>query len=295
VLKRPDADPTNRRFERFLVCASLVGLIIFSVAGHQKSRLIIPLFPFVALLAGREVARLVTRWSDRTVLRLAALVVVVVAIGIFVRAHFLLRRNSRVDETLAARQVARLIPERLGANAPLTYVDSPFALQFYLNYLRPPVSFERAASLLRGSAAAWVAVHEFAGLQKELGPDTNSLHEVLRWPLAGEPLIRIVGNRPLPVTNQPVAMLLGPLRLEAQTFHLEHPRINYRRGIEMDVLGGAAQGRLRIENQGPSPQMVRLRMFDPASAVAPTQVQSNLPPGAVWSLPEPAVRPAPPG
>jgi len=290
IWKRPDADPTNRRFERFLVCGLLVGMIVFCSAGHRQSRLIVPLFPFAALLSGRELAALLVPWSDRKLLRLAGLVATLFGIGILVHAHFLLRLRSRVKETLAAQQAARLIGERLGSDAPLTYVESSFNVQFYLNYVRPVVSFERAATLLRGDATAWVVVCDVAGLQKQLGPDADRLYEVLRWPVAGKPLIQVLGNRPLPVTNQPVALLLGPLRVELQSFRLERPRINYRYGIELSLRGSPAQGRLRVENQGSSPQRVRIRLLDAKSGEAGVPTERSLSPGAVWEFPNDSAR-----
>ena len=55
------------------------------------------------------------------------LLVAMFIIGGFIEAHTVLRRSPRVQETLDAQHVSRLILERLGADAPLTHVDSPFA------------------------------------------------------------------------------------------------------------------------------------------------------------------------
>lgn len=283
--KRPEREVAIRRFERFLICGFLIGLTIFCLAGHQKSRLIVPLMPFAALLAGRELSKITGSWSNGRVFRTAMVVVVLVVAGVFVHAHFLLRRSAAVQQTLGAVQVSKLIIERLGVDPPLTYVDGPLAVQFYLNSVRPSVSFERAAALLQGDDAAWAAVGDFEALEKALGVDAKPLHEVLRWPETGEPWIRVVGNQPLPITNQSVAMLLGPLRVETQSLHLEHPRLSYRRGMELNFRGDAAQGLVRIENQGDTSQRVRVRVFDETSSAAPTTFESNLPPGATWDLP----------
>jgi 4-amino-4-deoxy-L-arabinose transferase-like glycosyltransferase len=285
VWKRPDPEVLTRRFERFLVCGFFAGLMVFSLAGHHKSRLIVPLIPFAALLAGREVSEFILPWSNRRIFKTAMLLVALVGTGVFLHAHILLKRSPRVQETLDAQQVARLIVDRLGADAPLTYVDSPFPVQFYLNNIRPPISFRRAADLLRGNAAAWVVVRDFARLEQEVGPGDGRFHEVMRWPLTGEPWIRVVGNHPFPITNQPVALLIGDIRVEEQFLHLEHPRLNYRRGAALDFRGNAAQGRLQIANQGDTPQTVRIRIFDETAATAATEVESNLPPGAMWTSP----------
>jgi len=286
VWKRPDGDARIRRFERFLVCGLLAGLLVFSLAGHQMGRLIVPLIPFAALLAGRELSEFILPWSDRRVFRTMLVLVTLFALGVFLHAHLLLQRNSRVQGTLTAQQASRLIVENLCAKPPLTHVDSPFAVQFYLNILHPSVSFERAAALLRGNAAAWVVVCDFAGLEKALGPGAQPLHEAMRWPETSEPWIRVVGNQPWPATNQPVAILLGSLRVETQSLQLERSRSSYRRGMELAFRGNAAVGRLGLENQGETRQTVRIRILDESSATAPTPTEISLAPGATWSLPE---------
>lgn len=283
--RRPDSDVAIRRFERFLICGFLIGLTIFCLAGHQKGRLIVPLMPFAALLAGRELAEITLPWSNLRVFRTVIVLVCLFAIGVFLHAHFVLGCSSRVRETLGAQEVVQLIVQRLGANAPLTHADSPFAVQFYLNSVRPTVSFERAAALLQGDDAAWVMVGKFANLEKALGADAKPLHEVVRWPETGEPRIRVVGNQPLPITNQSVAILLGPLRVETHSLRLEHPRLSYRRGMELSFCGDATQGVVRIENQGETLQRVRVRVFDETSRVVPREFEANLPPSGTWNLP----------
>lgn len=62
--RRPAAADDERRFERFLVCWFGVGLLLFSLAPHQRADLLWPLMPAAALIAGRELARL-TRTSRR--------------------------------------------------------------------------------------------------------------------------------------------------------------------------------------------------------------------------------------
>lgn len=281
VWKRPDLNPLNRRFERFLTCGFLAGLVAFCLGGHQKGRLILPLIPFVALLAGRELSDFTVRWSNRNIFRAAIVVVALFALGVFVHAHLILRSSSRVRETLAARQAAGLIRERLGSDAVLTYVDCPFEVQFYLNILRPTVPFDRAAALLSGKDAAWVAVSDFAGLEKALGDGAAQLHEALRWPEAGKASVRVVGNQPWAVTNQPVAMLLGPLRLEMQHLRPERLRINHQRGAQLTFRGDVDQGTLQIENQSEAPQKVSLHVLDAATATDP--IVLNLQPGATWA------------
>lgn len=285
VWKRPDADATLRRFERFLASAFIAGLILFCCAGHHRGRLIVPLIPFAALLAGRELADLTLPWSRRRIFQSATALIGIYLVGVFINAHFLLAQSQAVQESLAARQAARLIAERLGADAPVTYVDSPFAVQFFLGHVRPTVSIERAAELLRGEDAAWVAVCDFAKLEAALGPNEGLVREVLRWPETGEPWIRVVGNHPWPSIHEPVVMLLGPLRIESQDLELARPRMPYRGEVELSFRGNAAQGSLKVENQGDTEQVLKVRVFDEASPKTAAELECRLAPGATWELP----------
>ena len=61
VFRHPASDPGERRFERFLTCWILFGLLVFSLARHQHADHLLPLWPACALLAGRELARLAKR------------------------------------------------------------------------------------------------------------------------------------------------------------------------------------------------------------------------------------------
>ena len=65
VFRRPAQDVAERRFERFLTCWVLTGLLIFSLAAHHRPDLLLPLWPACALLAGREMARLAGRMGLR--------------------------------------------------------------------------------------------------------------------------------------------------------------------------------------------------------------------------------------
>src|SRR5262245_49962010 len=57
----PAADAAVRRFERFLACWFLGGLLIFSISPHNPARLLFPVIPPAALLAGRALSPWVER------------------------------------------------------------------------------------------------------------------------------------------------------------------------------------------------------------------------------------------
>src|SRR5688572_6721095 len=191
VFHRPAADPLERRFERFLVCLFFSGLIAFSIAAHQRGRLIYPLLPAAALLCGRELARWTVRLSARRLLMIASAVALLALAGTFAYSHVLLAKSRRVQETLAMRALAR----ELQSDFPLTYVHSPYPLQVWLNTRRAKISNAEAAARLTNSAPAFVVVRNYEEL-KQLLPAGAQVFELYRWPAQGDATTRIISNHP---------------------------------------------------------------------------------------------------
>jgi hypothetical protein len=99
-----------------------------------------------------------------------------VMLGFFVwEFHHRELGRPAVHETRAIRELARTVEAADGGALPLTYVaDSPFAMQLVLNTMRPMVSAEEAAALLRGDAAAFVVTAHRPKLLRALGPQAPS-------------------------------------------------------------------------------------------------------------------------
>ncbi|MEY2407678.1 MAG: hypothetical protein QOF48_348 [Verrucomicrobiota bacterium] len=235
ILKHPSPDAETRRFERFLFCWFFFGLILFSVAAHQRSRLIFPLMPAAALVAGREMARWLAAWQPRTLWRTAQMVTAAVLVLLFINHQWLASQRRAVQRTLGMKQVADRLRSEVGAQFPVTYVGrNPsglylFPLQFYLNTLRTHVTLDDAAALLRGPAAAFVVLgkapdpKEEGGeppadplddLKLKLGTNAPPLHELVRWPQEGQAFIRILSNHPRLEWPSATVSQSGGLRME---------------------------------------------------------------------------------
>lgn len=196
VCWKPAVTSAERRFERFLFCWFFVGLVPFSLAASQRADHLFPLMPAAALLGGRELARLLERKTRGWIIATAA-PVLVISLGLIAVYYNVVRRKQQdIVRTVGMSRLAGEVRAQGGKDFPLVYVDAPFALQFYLNTMEPAVSMERATELLRGSPPAFAAVRDFPALQKQLGPAAAGVHEVARWPDAGEAFVRIIGNRP---------------------------------------------------------------------------------------------------
>jgi hypothetical protein len=108
-----------------------------------------------------ELARFTQRCSRACRFIVGATAVVVTLLLGFSYYYFGPRaREPIIEQTVPLKKLAAEIEQNGGKEFPLTHVDDPMALQVYLNTLRPRVSYERAAQLLRGSEPAYVAMND---------------------------------------------------------------------------------------------------------------------------------------
>jgi 4-amino-4-deoxy-L-arabinose transferase-like glycosyltransferase len=218
IWKRPSKQALERRFERFLCCWFLAGLFLFSLSSHQRADLLWPLMPAAALIAGRELARWAARFPARR-LRCGTLIsVALLLIGFGIYYHLGRLRQPAIQRTLALRNFAEKFEAQAGPEFPLTFLaaagaqqpDAPPALQVYLNVYRRPVSAERAAGLLRGSEAAFVALDDPGKLAHWCHPGDPPLLTVLGGDGGRGLQTRIVGNRPGFSPHRGYALAYGP-------------------------------------------------------------------------------------
>jgi 4-amino-4-deoxy-L-arabinose transferase-like glycosyltransferase len=182
-------------FERYLSCYFIGGLILFSVAAHQRGRLTWPLIPALALLAGRQLdiwfREISTRRLRRWALRLGCATIIASALN----HYWFMRYSKKCQQTLAFRDLAELLRREAGENPPVVYVDAPFAVQFYLSQFRYNVSVPAAAELLESSNRVLVVSSGSAALR--ITEATAAIPFVLySWPGDQPAIIEILSNRP---------------------------------------------------------------------------------------------------
>ena len=274
VVARPSLDDGERRFERFLACWAVLGVLLFCLSPHNQARLLAPMIPPAAMLAGRELDRLARPLSRRVVAAVTAAAIVVM-FGFFVwEFHHRELRRSAVRETMATLELARRLQDRGAAALPLTYVaDSPFAIQLALNTMRPPVSVDEAAALLRGEPAAFVVTAHLPKLLRALGTAGRSTHVVARAADRGATYLVVVSNRPALATDQRTAARVGPLLVTLAGVELGPAWDNV-----LDLRRGPQAGEAVIENASTAPQEVTVRIDG-----GPGQTR-RLAPGESWRL-----------
>jgi hypothetical protein len=116
------------------------------------------------------------------------------------------------------------------------------------------VSFEAAASLLRGDTAAFAVVGNVGKLRRKVG-DRATVFELASVFVDGRPFLTVVGNRPRLAWEDTLATRVGPLVVT-----LRHVGL----GAAWDATLGMAprddRGSAVIENTSAEPQHVRIRL-----------------------------------
>lgn len=200
--KHPAELGHERTFEVFLASYLCFGILLFSIFPHQRPDHLFPLLPAAGLLAGREMVRwfehrgkpcCILRWT------VTFWLFILIIFGIY---YFQIdpATNKWFEKTAGARQLARQYESTYGRPKDMNFVDAPYGLQYYLNTMKPRISFEDAANLLESTREVVLAVKDIKRLQRLAGSG-HSLHILMQWPENGEGVFHIVSNRPAPPGN----------------------------------------------------------------------------------------------
>ncbi len=199
AVRQPASEAGERDFERFLCCWLVGGLIAFSLATHQRGDLELPLNSASALLAGRELAFWLRDLSwERLVRRcLAGAVVALAAYAVYL--HLVFARHWEVRQSEGVRACARRLAA-LPSRPPMLYLDSPYALQFYLGTMQRQVGIDAAAAALKSGSPRAVAVagYDRPALTQALG-QTVKLQQLDVCPGSAEGATVVI------LSNQPVS------------------------------------------------------------------------------------------
>ncbi len=276
---RPAADDLTRRFERFVFCFFVGGLALFSLSSHNPGRLLLPLMPAAALIAGRALADFTRRLKTSTVLAGAAAVSVLTLSFFAVQYHLLWRKSDHVQRTLALKQLAQTVRDQVGASFPLAYAlqtsDTYFVLQMWLSTFRPNVSLPDAAGLLRGDAAAFIVTDNVPALKAALG-EGRALHELARCDLEGQAPLFLVSNHPRLEWTPRMAAGVGPLLVRMEGVKVQQAS-EHHFVFQRDGAGGSVS----VVNQSPAPRFVRIRILGTGPAV---DERRRLQPGETWRV-----------
>lgn len=196
VFRHPSGDDLDRRRERFLAAGVVGGFLLFCLAAKPRPDHLLPLIPFSAVLAGRELGRWLAPWPVKW--KQAGFVVVVSAafIGTWLQYHRFYRSDARVSYTIALRDLAgrvQAVRAPTPSGIPVFYTfDAPFALPYYAEQYNR-LSIEEVAELLRSNREdAILAVVNVESVKRSL----EQRGEPLSW--------RILAEVPMPDPFPPV-------------------------------------------------------------------------------------------
>jgi 4-amino-4-deoxy-L-arabinose transferase-like glycosyltransferase len=247
IWRNPSPERATRRFERFLFCWFLGGLLIFCLAPHQRADLLWPLMPAAAGIAGRELDRLLERYPRAAVAGWCTIVVALFLIGLGANYFVVQARHPFVRQTMALKQMAATISAGGKREFPLSHVESPMTLQVYLNTLRPTISLDAAADLLRNPEAAFVVVNDAQALLALRKAGDAPWHDVLSSrEYVHNKSATIIANRPTLVfaTGAPFVLQSGPVFVRGRGVSLEN--------VTGEIFGFKAvapEAQVRLENR----------------------------------------------
>ncbi len=265
------------RFTRFVSCWFAFGLLLFSLAPHQRGDLVWPLIPAGALLAGRQVAELTRKVPARVFYSWLCLVIVVGNAGFACYTLVWRARTEAAQHNAALKRLAAEIERRGGKEFPLTHVNDPMTFQVYLDTFRPRISVERAMQLLKGPQAAWVAVTDPAPFYAARSPEFPRVYTLFRDEAPPGPWSTwILANRPTWGSAGPWAFCFGPILVRAQRM-----RLVLATEREFRFLATDATSEVVLTNEGSEPRSLRISL---ATHLGLNLYTPLLKPGRTWRM-----------
>ncbi|MFZ4573114.1 MAG: ArnT family glycosyltransferase [Phycisphaerales bacterium] len=144
VWRKPAAAGPDRRLERFCFWWVVLGLVVFSIPGHQRADLLLPLLPGAAVLVGRALAER-TRplgHARRAAIAWSVAVIGIAGIGWWNNVGRL--KDLDVIQSHEAREAARIIA---AAGAPPEFTADAADLQYYFGVKKANRSIEECSEL----------------------------------------------------------------------------------------------------------------------------------------------------
>lgn len=282
AIRRADEQPERRRAQRFLTCTFLGGMLVFSLASHQRGDLIWPLVLPAAILAAPELVRMAAGWPARTRRWLPTALVLLVLLTQAVYQG-LARRTEPSLRSYALGQAIRGGP---GADFPLSF-GVKYAAQVPLGtnrYLTWPTQYEPA---LLDEPAVYVAVETPDALVARLQAAGHAAWVLTRSPGGWG----VVANRPDWSPAPSTRLLMGALVVSVE--QARWPALQGRT-LRLERLDEGTP-RVTIVNSGPFTERFALALQGATEArkvqVAPgTQLVARWVDGRGWTE---SVAPAP--
>lgn len=247
--RTPATDPAERRWERFLTCWLVTGLLLFTIAVHTGARLLLPLLPPVAWLAGRELMRWLERW--RISVRWAFVGATAAGLVLAVVLTFVFPGHSNnLAETDALHEFGERMERTVGTAFPLTYLSNTTMARAEMDVMYASATVPAASELLRGSVPSFVLTRDFAALRRALGTNGPATYVLFQ-----QANLSLISNHPRLEWTERIALGTGPWRIELAGYCLDR-----QRGQELTFAPLDKPAYVQIVNAGREPRPVTLRL-----------------------------------
>ena len=183
IVRHPAGDATERLFERFLFCWVGIGLFIFGFAAHFRADLLLPLWPAAALLAGREMARLLQYCKPALQSGLiAAGVIVMIGAMAWNNLGKEARFSKEVRYTLRAEAAAQALQASGIDVRQLRHLDTSTVLQLKLGTFNVWISEAEAVALAQSATPVLLAVEDPQDYPRLFSDDGAARRKIFETP-----------------------------------------------------------------------------------------------------------------
>lgn len=162
IWKRPSQDLCIRSAERFLICYFFFGLLLFSLASHQRSDLIFPLLPAASMVAGKVLSEHFQIRNKKSLFFRTATAVCVVFIVVAVYSFVFKSQDKNVQMTSRLKDAAKQLDMILDPRVRIEYLNMYYTLQFYRNTLQPLITLEESVRLMASPEPIYIVTRPLA-------------------------------------------------------------------------------------------------------------------------------------
>lgn len=195
IVMNPQGDDKTRFFEKFLFSYFICGLIVFSLAPHQRIDHLAPLLPAACILAGKIL------YSFRIVNKSRMIsLLTVVYIG-FASVWISYNHNIKAETNVSLncrnlQMISDTVKNKGIWHVPFIYCDVPYAYQFFFGTMNIEASPEIALEALNSDHAAYVITGKLALVEKFKYKSKKPLYDIFSFVVKTKQKFFIISNVP---------------------------------------------------------------------------------------------------
>ncbi|MFP4579943.1 MAG: ArnT family glycosyltransferase [Candidatus Sumerlaeia bacterium] len=197
VFRKPPEQRKRRLAAQYLAGYFVFGLIVFSIAPHQRAYYLMPLIPAACLLGAPVLLEWKEKWIPRERWPGLILAFSLLFIAIAVNYIYIIRPNHHsYYRYKCSKGMKYMIEPLVEAGLPLTFTDTPYALQYLLGIHQEQIPRKEARKMLLSDKPAYVVVNNAWKLIRGLpDPDENGPYLLMQFPDGLYPFFSLYSNQ----------------------------------------------------------------------------------------------------